>query len=775
MLTVVDVDGENTKVADKRVASEVDPTHPSSSSGKTSSTDARRKRTTDDVELYDYELLPLLSAHDEDSLRDTSTTNGNDATKRKKELSFWVDCWERQACLFRRRRRSSDEDLNAAAADTAVVGGMTGFTKLLQHTSGSWLLEELDHSKRALCNDDEDGSTSIDHAKKDGCRWGDGSTLPLTYFQGHAGKKSLEDIRGSVSVQDDVVAGDTMSKTVAEDLLLSYVRGKRGVKHTRSFVGEKATIEGKEWLEYAETHGLTLIVRDADARSGPLAELAAAVQAEFLSPEDVKMNPQELHLPQPRRRRAAQRFPFARPGGGADVGISVYYTPPNRTSTVPPHIDTMDVLVVQEVGTKRWTLAMPHPDYYLPAQSVTLPLSHRVHYYHHPQATTTTSAASRGAETTTRTVEVEIRQGDMLYIPRGMIHNTSTTMASGKKETDDKLVGSLHVSIGLETSPQFTVASFLLFNSRDAQQQGTVMASTTTFAVTGGDLHRAIWGDVPPSAVWTLQRSLGRALLGPLTKRLVSLRRGLLVPRRHHRSDSTTTTESDHTVVHRQLQERLDAARRDVFAYLTMPRRPLDASSSTDSHSSPKNAIDERQRFLTKRRWLRLLRDGIGSASILRSSSDDWWWVPTTTPSSGRGTPPGPGGFAMEEMIGTLSSVIADRLHHLLEQSGTSSSEDSDVNFYEELVNELLLGDGVGLFPQAVLSSDVVDDCGSNSNDDSCASTTTDRAPVASTTTSSTVSLWARWLDQMLQHGHERRLAFAEWTWINSMLMATGA
>jgi lysine-specific demethylase/histidyl-hydroxylase NO66 len=88
---------------------------------------------------------------------------------------------------------------------------------------------------------------------------------------------------------------------------------------------------------------------------------------------------------------------------GTLAGASAYLTPPNSQG-LEPHHDDVEVFVLQTEGSKKWRLYLDKseslPDYYaknLPADRLKSP------------------------------VEVTLHQGDLLYLPRGAIHEAVTT------------------------------------------------------------------------------------------------------------------------------------------------------------------------------------------------------------------------------------------------------------------------------------------------------------------------------------------------------------
>jgi|SRR5580658_200070 ribosomal protein L16 Arg81 hydroxylase len=81
------------------------------------------------------------------------------------------------------------------------------------------------------------------------------------------------------------------------------------------------------------------------------------------------------------------------------------YITPGRAAGFPPHYDTHEVLVMQLAGKKRWqinepTIKLPHSDQqFKPEGFVPGP----------------------------RLMEIELQAGDLLYLPRGYVHSTTTS------------------------------------------------------------------------------------------------------------------------------------------------------------------------------------------------------------------------------------------------------------------------------------------------------------------------------------------------------------
>ena len=94
---------------------------------------------------------------------------------------------------------------------------------------------------------------------------------------------------------------------------------------------------------------------------------------------------------------------------------NVYLTPPSSQGFAP-HYDTHDVFVLQIAGSKHWRLygsPIPVPDHSLPSGSVRVDIGNPVH-------------------------EVDVQPGDLIYLPRGYIHEALTSASA-----------SLHVTVGI--------------------------------------------------------------------------------------------------------------------------------------------------------------------------------------------------------------------------------------------------------------------------------------------------------------------------------------
>ncbi|CUG89693.1 Hypothetical protein, putative [Bodo saltans] len=633
---------------------------------------------------------------------------------------FFEQCWEKNACVLRPLKKAS---LSSAQPFSAwLPNGMKGVEAMLSNVSGSWLLEEISISKLDKCRRTPEAA---------GCLWGDGSTLPASYFDGPSGAQSLQSIRGSVAVQDDVVVGDTMKKSLAEEQLLSYVRERRGIRRTRSFVGSDALIRGEEWRAFADDTNQTLFVRDADAKLKGLFELGGRIQEMFENPRHYlpgsPRSPKRMHK---NKKNELQGSLFSR-GGGVEVGVSLYYTPPHTQSTVPPHIDTMDVMALQVQGCKEWSLRVPHADSFLPPTPVVLPLS-RDHLH-----TSSLRGGSGTGSNTKATTTVTICPGDVLYLPRGMVHNTSTSPAITSylpvdidqlhRQLNESMGdgSSLHISIGIETSPVFTMNSFLIWMGARGEVSGPVQPADAA-AASSNAISSGLWAGVPVKDRSFVKRCAARALLYALRTRVQSLRRGFVVP---VALLQTPTTDSKHDDQHDR-----------VASYLT---RSIDAA-----HADARDFLITANHHVGKKRWVRLVQDTLGSTAVLKQSIDAWW--PAENVAAAR--------YDMSVVMGLLSTTMLDNIQRLLDTApaadAATPSRQCDGVEHISGSNNCAVGDGQTPTVAETIANELLL-----------------WVFTVPSVAEDPTSVWATWLDDGMQKSHEERLAFAEWTWINYQLL----
>ena len=121
--------------------------------------------------------------------------------------------------------------------------------------------------------------------------------------------------------------------------------------------------------------------------------------------------------------------------GQPSVGVNLYLTPPNSQG-LPCHYDDHCVFVCQLLGTKQWTIAS-QPVVSLPHLYEPLGSLH--------SAKTGNSMAGHS--------QFFLREGDILYIPRGFPHEACTVAESG--DPDETTGFSLHLTLAIEVDPPF--------------------------------------------------------------------------------------------------------------------------------------------------------------------------------------------------------------------------------------------------------------------------------------------------------------------------------
>jgi hypothetical protein len=192
-----------------------------------------------------------------------------------------------------------------------------------------------------------------------------------------------------------LISLDAIDRILAEDLLregdLSMARAEPRLPD-RAWLREDGLVDRGEVARLYQ-QGATLILPQLQARHRPLADLCRALEAVFSCP----------------------------------VQTNIYLTPPNAQG-FQTHYDNHDVLVLQVEGSKRWRL------YDAPVGTP----------YRGERFT-----PGRFAQTEPR-VELVLNPGDVLYVPRGLMHDAVN------EGTDE---ASLHITTGLLLK---TWADFLL-------------------------------------------------------------------------------------------------------------------------------------------------------------------------------------------------------------------------------------------------------------------------------------------------------------------------
>eukprot|EP00536_Pseudo-nitzschia_multiseries_P011668 jgi/Psemu1/289831/fgenesh1_pg.410_\ len=154
---------------------------------------------------------------------------------------------------------------------------------------------------------------------------------------------------------------------------------------------------------------------------------------------------------------------------------NAYLTPPH-SQTVPPHADDRDVLVFQLVGYKRWKLYQERPIRYP---------------YTHEQVGKSGIQVPESVLDGPLAFDDCLQQGDVLYIPRGMVHEAKTTSNNDAPDL------SFHITVALATH-DWTLGGNLsrliqttLLNSTALQSLATTASASSPMATTSSETPSA--------------------------------------------------------------------------------------------------------------------------------------------------------------------------------------------------------------------------------------------------------------------------------------------
>ena len=122
--------------------------------------------------------------------------------------------------------------------------------------------------------------------------------------------------------------------------------------------------------------------------------------------------------------------------GQPSVGVNAYLTPP-MSQGLSRHFDDHCVFICQLCGVKRWVVS--------PRSTSLLPRLYEDSGASSAEETGSHCGAAR---------EFVLQQGDILYIPRGCLHEASTTDNGGEDQLQISSF-SLHLTIAIEVEPPF--------------------------------------------------------------------------------------------------------------------------------------------------------------------------------------------------------------------------------------------------------------------------------------------------------------------------------
>ena len=233
--------------------------------------------------------------------------------------------------------------------------------------------------------------------------------LPDDFFRNHWERKPLHLSRGDAHYYDGVLTNDDLESIISNaDLRYPAIQLARDGGYVvppfgREFfngVPDIAQIQS----EYRS--GSTVVLLALHRTWAPLRELCESLENDF------------THL----------------------VHANAYLTPGDAPGFAP-HYDTHEVFVLQVAGSKHWRVFQPP-----------LALPHRT------QPFTPTGYVPRPL------LELELKQGDLLYLPRGYVHAAHTSQ-----------VHSAHVSIGIMVYTWVELLSELIASSKEFHQFRTAL------------------------------------------------------------------------------------------------------------------------------------------------------------------------------------------------------------------------------------------------------------------------------------------------------------
>jgi len=113
--------------------------------------------------------------------------------------------------------------------------------------------------------------------------------------------------------------------------------------------------------------------------------------------------------------------------------LNLYLTGPNVKQSAPPHTDKQDVFVFQTCGAKRWRVYEPPPPRRMPAAD--------------PLARGKGEDMLRPSELREPLVETVLTPGQILYVPAGFPHTTSTVDVGAEFANE----ASVHLTVGVDS------------------------------------------------------------------------------------------------------------------------------------------------------------------------------------------------------------------------------------------------------------------------------------------------------------------------------------
>jgi len=233
--------------------------------------------------------------------------------------------------------------------------------------------------------------------------------LPEGFFRDHWERKPLHVSRGDAHYYDFVLTNEDLEKIISStDLRYPAIQLARNGAYLAPEAYTKNIKHGSEFfngvpdiaqIQSEYRSGSTVVLPALQRTWAPLRQLCEALENDFSHP----------------------------------VHANAYLTPGDSPGFTP-HYDTHEVFVLQVAGSKRWRVFEP---------PLTLP--HRTQPF-----------TPAGYVLPAPILELELKQGDLLYLPRGYVHAAHTS--SGH---------SAHVTIGITVYTWVELLSELVASSKD--------------------------------------------------------------------------------------------------------------------------------------------------------------------------------------------------------------------------------------------------------------------------------------------------------------------
>jgi ribosomal protein L16 Arg81 hydroxylase len=240
--------------------------------------------------------------------------------------------------------------------------------------------------------------------------------LPDDFFRNQWERKPLHLSRGDAHYYDGVLTNDDLESIISSaDLRYPAILLARDGGYVPQEAYTKNIQQGREsfngvadvaQIQSEYRSGSTIVLNALHRTWAPLRKLCESLEHDF------------THL----------------------VRANAYLTPAD-TPGFAPHYDTHEVFVLQVAGSKRWRVFQP---------PLALP--------HHTQPFSPAGYVPRPL------LELELKQGDLLYLPRGYVHAAHTSQ-----------VHSAHVTIGISVYTWVDLLSELIASSKESHQFRTAL------------------------------------------------------------------------------------------------------------------------------------------------------------------------------------------------------------------------------------------------------------------------------------------------------------